>query len=385
MKTALVIGAGPAGLMAADVLSAAGVHVTIADQMPSFGRKFLMAGKSGLNLTKDEPAVTFAGHYPDIPEAMHDALAQFGPADVIAWAQGLGQDVFAGSTMRVFPKAMKASPLLRAWLARLAAAGCQFERRWKWVGWDADAAKFETPDGEVALSPDITILAMGGASWKRLGSDGGWAQHAPTVPFAPANAGLMMNWSPHMERHFGQPLKGIAMRAGQFQSRGEIVISKRGIEGGGIYALSKPLREGAALHVDLLPDWDVDRVRQALQRGGKKASIANKLRKTLRLDPAQIALLQECGRPLPDDIAPLIKALPVAHAGLRPIDEAISTAGGVPFDALDGFMLKDRPRVFVAGEMLDWEAPTGGYLITGCLASGKAAANDALKSVDVAI
>ena len=218
------------------------------------------------------------------------------------------------------------------------------------------------------------MLALGGASWGRLGSDGQWAQYLPdaVVPFAPANMGLVVNWSDHMDRFLGQPVKSVALHAGDLISRGEIVISQRGIEGGGIYALSRALREGAPLTIDLLPDWPLERIRTALKKPRGKTSLSTYLRKTLRLDPVRLALMWEFGQPFPDDLAPLIKALPIRHAGPRPMDEAISTAGGVRFDALtDGLMLRDRPGVFCAGEMLDWEAPTGGYLITGCLATGR--------------
>jgi len=370
---ALVIGAGPAGLMAAEGLGKAGLSVLVADAMPSVGRKFLMAGKSGLNLTKMEQIDQFLDAYGDAPNAMRDAVAAFGPQDVSDWAEGLGQPVFTGSTGRVFPTVMKASPLLRAWIGRLTDLGVDLRTRWRWTGWEGQAARFDTPDGPQEITPKVTILALGGASWARLGSDGSWAQFLPdaVAPFAPANMGFVVDWSEHMARHFGTPVKSAMLSAGDTKSRGEFVISERGIEGGGIYSLSKPLREGAPLTIDLLPDWSEDRVRGALAKPRGKASLSNHLRKVLRLDPVRIALLSEFGRPFPDDLAPLIKALPIRHAGPRPMDEAISTAGGVRFDALtDGLMLRDRPGVFCAGEMLDWEAPTGGYLITGCLATG---------------
>ncbi len=374
MTDAVVIGAGPAGLMAADVLAQAGLSVTIADAMPSVGRKFLMAGKSGLNLTKAEPIDAFLAAYGQLPPVMHHVVADFGPQQVMAWAEGLGQPVFTGSTGRVFPKAMKASPLLRAWMARLDGLGVTLNTRWRWTGWDGDTVGFETPDGKVTQHPAVTILAMGGASWARLGSDGRWARYMGDVvaPFAPANMGFVVDWSGHMTPHLGRPVKSVALYAGDQATRGEFVISKRGVEGGGIYMVSRAVREGATLHIDLLPDWSLDRVRAALDKPRGKASLSNHLRKVLRLDPTRLALLAEFGRPYPDDLAPLVKALPVSHQGPRPMDEAISTAGGVRFDALtDDLMLRDRPGVFCAGEMLDWEAPTGGYLITGCLATGR--------------
>ncbi|KQI73449.1 NAD(FAD)-utilizing dehydrogenase [Loktanella sp. 5RATIMAR09] len=377
MTDAVVIGAGPAGLMAAEQLAKAGVSVTVADAMPSVGRKFLMAGKSGLNITKVEPSAAFLAAYgKELPAALAHALDDFGPDQVIAWAEGLGQTVFTGSTGRVFPTVMKASPLLRAWLARLQERGVRIETRWRWEGWQGDALRFETPGGTVAIAPKATVLATGGASWARLGSNGAWAAHLQdqAAPFAPANMGFVVDWSPHMAPHFGTPVKSVALTAGGQKTRGEFIISARGIEGGGIYMLSKAMRDGAPLTVDLLPDWPEDKVRAALQKPRGKTSLSNQLRKVLRFSPVQTALLMECGRPLPGDLAAVIKALPIAHQGPRPMDEAISTAGGVRFDALNNdLMLQSHPGVFCAGEMLDWEAPTGGYLITGCLATGRIA------------
>jgi uncharacterized flavoprotein (TIGR03862 family) len=380
---AIVIGAGPAGLMAAEQLGKAGMSVTVAEAMPSVGRKFLMAGKSGLNITKAEPSAAFLAAYgAGLPPALTKALDNFGPDQVIAWAEGLGQTVFTGSTGRVFPTVMKASSLLRAWLARLRAYNVRIETRWRWDGWQGDALHFDTPDGAITATPKVTVLATGGASWARLGANGAWAEHLrdEVTPFAPANMGFVMDWSPHMAPFFGTPIKSVGLTAGNQTTRGEFVISKRGIEGGGIYMLSKAMREGAPLTVDLLPDWPEDKVRAALQKPRSKASLSNHLRKVLRFSPVQTALLMECGRPLPDDLAPLVKALPIAHQGPRPMDEAISTAGGVRFSALtDDLMLKRHPGVFCAGEMLDWEAPTGGYLITGCLATGRRAGAAAAK------
>ena len=379
---ALVIGAGPAGLMAAEVLAEAGHRVVIADAMPSPARKFLMAGKSGLNLTKDEPLPEFLSHYhPQAPQLIA-AVSDFDPLEVIAWTKGLGQDVFTGSTGRVFPVAMKASPLLRAWLARLEANGVRLKRRWRWTGWDGEAAGFATPDGETRVEAKVTILALGGASWARLGSDGRWAAlfEGQTAPVAAANIGLIVDWAPQMAQQFGKPVKGAALFAGDLSSRGEFVISKRGLEGGGVYTVSRAVRDGAPLFIDLFPDKSLDQLRAALSRPRGKSTLAKHLKQTLGLDPIRWALLNEFGRPLPDDLAPLLKALPVRHSGPRPMDEAISTAGGLRFDALDeGLMLKDRPGVYAAGEMLDWEAPTGGYLLTGCLATGRMAGLAAAK------
>lgn len=376
MKSALVIGAGPAGLMAAEELARAGHMVTVAEAKPSVGRKFLMAGKSGLNLTKAEPFETFLPHYFETADTLRPILGAFDSEAVQDWARDLGQEVFTGSSGRVFPKVMKASPLLRAWLARLAELGVEIRTRWRWVGWNAHF-EFDTPTGLQSVAPDVTVLALGGASWARLGSDGAWADLLKTkgivlAPFKPANMGLRVLWSAHMTKHFGKPLKGIALIAGGRRIKAEAVVSQRGLEGGGIYAVSRAVREGMPLQIDLLPDLTHDQVRARLAKPRGKASLSNHLRKALRLDPVKQAVMMEFGRPLPDDLAPLLKALPVQHAGPRPIDEAISTAGGVPFDALDrDLMLKAAPGVFCAGEMLDWEAPTGGYLITACLATGR--------------
>lgn len=370
---AVVIGAGPAGLMAAEALADAGRSVLVVDAKPSPARKLLMAGKSGLNLTKSEPLNAFLAHYGNAALPLTPMLTAFGPAEIQAWAQGLGQELFTGSTGRVFPKSMKASPLLRAWLARLAGKGVTLQTRTRWTGWAQGGCQMATPDGTVILHPRVTVLACGGASWARLGSDGAWASwiNAETSPFEPSNAALSVTWSTHMTRHMGQPLKNIALTAGDMTSRGEITLSSNGIEGGGIYPLTPALRRGAPLHIDLLPDQPLDSIRQRLSRPKGKTTIANHLRKTLRLDPVKLALLMECARPLPDDLAPVIKHLPVPHNGPRPMDESISTAGGLSLDALDqNLMLKSRPGTFAAGEMLDWDAPTGGYLLTACMATG---------------
>lgn len=380
MSGAVVIGAGPAGLMAAEVLARAGHKVTLCEAKPSVGRKLLMAGKSGLNLTKDEPRTPFMEAYAEARTPLEPILGAFDAQAVQIWAQGLGQDVFTGSTGRVFPTAMKASPLLRAWLSRLAELGVEIRTRWDWQGWQGDALMFQTPDGAKALSADVTVLALGGASWPRLGATGAWAgtlqsKGVDLAPFAPANAGVAVEWSSHMVRHFGAPIKGGAWSAGPYISRGEASLSSRGLEGGGIYSVSRGVREGHDLLLDLLPDLTVPEITTRLGKPRGKASLSNHLRKALNLTPAQFALLQEIARPLPEGLratARVLKALPITHAGLRPMAEAISTAGGVPFSALDDdLMLRDLPGVFVAGEMLDWEAPTGGYLISACLATGR--------------
>lgn len=380
MTRAVVIGAGPAGLMAAEVMASQGMQVTVCEAKPSVGRKFLMAGKSGLNLTKEESDTAFLQVFAEARAPLQPMLKSFDAKAVQDWARGLGQQVFTGSTGRVFPTAMKASPLLRAWLVRLGDLGVKINTRWHWQGWQDGSLLFDTPDGPAQLLPEVTVLALGGASWARLGATGLWAdpvrdRGVVLAPFAAANAGIAVDWSAHMARHFGAALKGVAWAAGSFTSRGEATISARGLEGGGVYSVSRGVREGHPLTLDLFPDLTVPEVTARLSKPRGKASLANHLRKTLRLSPAQIALVQEMARPLPDGLratARVLKALPIAHSGLRPMDEAISTAGGVPFAELDGaLMLRAMPGVFAAGEMLDWEAPTGGYLISACLATGR--------------
>ncbi|WP_457650037.1 TIGR03862 family flavoprotein [Profundibacter sp.] len=378
MPDALVIGGGPAGLMAAGELARAGRRVVVVDAKPTVGRKFLMAGKSGLNLTKDEPFETFLSRYGDAAENLRAPLEAFRPDAVQDWVRELGQEVFTGSSGQVFPKAMKASPLLRAWLVRLRGLGVVFRTRWRWTGWD-DGFEFATPDGVQVLHPKTCVLALGGASWARLGSNGVWAdmlaaKGVELAPFQPANMGFAVDWSPYMERHFSQPVKGIALVVNGKSRRGEFVISKRGVEGSGIYAMSKAMRAGAELTLDLMPDWSAERIAERLSKPRGKATVTNHLRKVLKLDAVKLALLQEFARPLPTGkgLARVIKSLPLKHSGPRPMDEAISTAGGVRFSALtEGLELKAAPGVFCAGEMLDWEAPTGGYLLTGCLATGR--------------
>jgi uncharacterized flavoprotein (TIGR03862 family) len=335
-----------------------------------------MAGKSGLNLTKDESGAAFLSRYD--ADWLGPIIAAFGPGEVVGWARGLGQELFTGSSGRVFPVTMKASPLLRAWLSRLATAGVEIRTRWRWAGFEGAGFAFDTPDGRQVLHPAVTVLALGGASWPRLGSDGAWvpwlaARGVAIAPFRPANMGLTVTWSDRMARHFGTPVKGAALVAGAERERGEFVISARGIEGGGIYAVSRAVREGAALTLDLAPDRSLAEVTGRLAKGPGSETLANWLRKALRLDPVKIALLQEWGRPLPRDdrLARLVKALPVRHQGPRPIAEAISSAGGIARESLTGDLeLRALPGVFAAGEMLDWEAPTGGYLLTACLATG---------------
>lgn len=386
MMDALVIGSGPAGLMAAEELAKAGRKVVIAEAKPSVGRKFLMAGKSGLNLTKDEDMAVFEPVFDEARWSIRPMLRAFGPEDVQEFSRTLGQEVFTGTSGRVFPKSMKASPLLRAWMGRLAELGVEVRTRWRWTGWDDGGLVFATPEGPQVLRPSVTVLALGGASWARLGSDGAWSalleqRGVEPAPFKAANVGLSVAWSDHMTPLFGTPVKGVALLAGE-PVRGEFVISKNGLEGSGIYAVSKAVREGASLYIDLMPDWPFGKVAERLARPRGKDTVVNHIRKALKLDPARMALLMEFGRPLPSGemLVQLVKKLPVRHDGLRPLDEAISTAGGVPFAALDdGLMLKAVPGVFCAGEMLDWEAPTGGYLITACLATGRWAGQHAAR------
>ena len=379
MTDALVIGGGPAGLMAAEALLKAGRSVVLVEAKPSIGRKFLMAGKSGLNLTRmQEQAEFLASYHGDLPEVLRDCLQEFGPEAVRDWAEGLGQSTFTGSTGRLFPDVMKASPLLRAWLARLDGMGLIRQTRWRWTGWDRSTCLFDTPEGTRNLTPRVTVFALGGASWARLGSDGAWADvfaeaGIPIAPFQPSNVGLHVNWSEHMRPYFGKPIKAVAWRAGEMVSRGEAAISETGLEGGGIYALTPALRAGGSLHVDLLPDLPLSRLKERWPKTAK-AGMKKALRSTLKLSPQKIALFNEFKSQAPIDwneFPKMIKDLPVRWDGLQSIDEAISTAGGVSFDALDNtLMLSDRPGTFCAGEMLDWDAPTGGYLLTACFATG---------------
>lgn len=388
MKGALVIGAGPAGLMAAEEIAQAGHKVTVAEAMPTPARKFLMAGKSGLNLTKDEPADTFQRNLilgtggcapPDPAGYFGQNENALGPGQVMDWARGLGVDLFIGSTGRVFPVGMKASPLLRAWLARLRDAGVDLRSRWRWQGFDGDGLVFETPEGRQVLRPDVTVLALGGASWPKLGSDAAWVpwlieKGVEIAPLQPANMGLRVDWSPAMARHFGQPVKGVAIHAGGQVSRGEWVIARHGIEGGGIYAVAAAIRDGAEAVLDLAPDLDTDALAARFAKPRGKLSVGNWLRRVLGDDP-RVALLLEWGRPLPEGPAgwaARAKSLPLRHQGPMGLERAISTAGGIGLDALtDGLELRALPGVFAAGEMLDWEAPTGGYLLTHSLGTGR--------------
>ena len=369
---ALVIGAGPAGLMAAEELALAGRKVVICEAMATPARKFLMAGKSGLNLTKDQDLEAFARAY--WCEDLEPILAEFGPVAVIEWCRGLGQEVFTGSSGRVFPKVMKASPLLRAWLGRLGGLGVELRTRWRWLGFQGGGLAFQCVDSVQVLRPRVTVLALGGASWARLGSDGAWVpwlveKDVRIQGFKPANMGFVVGWSAHMARFFGQPVKGVALCVGERRERGEFVISAKGLEGGGLYAVSRALREGEALTLDLMPDVAAGVLAERLGRMRAGETLANRLRK-LGLSAVAVALVMEFGRGLP--VVQAVKALPVPHGGPRPLEEAISVAGGVSFDSVTKELeLKALPGMFVCGEMLDWEAPTGGYLLTGCLATGR--------------
>ncbi|WP_240542531.1 TIGR03862 family flavoprotein [Paracoccus sp. Arc7-R13] len=365
--------------MAAEALMAPGRQVVVVDAMPTPARKFLMAGKSGLNLTRDEPLAAFGAQIAasDGRDYLATDAGAFGPQAVRDWAQGLGIALFAGSTGRVFPVGMKASPLLRAWLARLRAGGVELRSRWRWVGLGGCFA-FDTPDGRRVLQPDVTVLALGGASWPRLGSDATWVPilteaGVAIAPFLPANMGFRIDWSPAMARLHGAPVKGVAIRAGDSVSRGEWVITPDGIEGGGVYAVAAPIRDGQAAHVDLAPDLDHASLARRFAQPRGKLSLGNWLRRILG-DPARVGLLLEWGRPLPDSVegwAARAKALPLCHAGPMGLDRAISSAGGIRSEALTSELeLRALPGVFAAGEMLDWEAPTGGYLLTTCLATG---------------
>jgi uncharacterized flavoprotein (TIGR03862 family) len=383
---AAIIGGGPAGLMAAEVMARAGVSVTVFDRMPSVGRKFLMAGRGGLNLTHSEPLDLFLDRYGPARGWLEPAIRAFPPEAVIAWTEGLGQPVFKGTSGRIFPKAMKASPLLRAWLGRLTSLGVTLRTRHRWTGWSADGAL--TFDTGSSVHPDATVLALGGGSWPRLGSDGAWVPLFPeaVAPLLPSNCGFTIAWSEHFRNRFaGQPLKRIALHFRQSQQRGEATITADGIEGGAVYALSARLRdaiatEGSAeLLVDLRPDLDRPTLAARLNVPRQAQSLATFLRKQGGLSPVAIGLVQEALHNGGGDLVDLIKHLPIRLLSPRPIERAISSAGGLRRDAVDaGFMLRDRPGVFVAGEMLDWEAPTGGYLLQADLSTAVAAARAAV-------
>jgi hypothetical protein len=388
----LIVGAGPAGLIAAEKLSGQGHRVVIHDRMPSPARKFLLAGRGGLNLTHSEPMEAFFDRYGKAAERLAPMLDAFPPSALRAWCEGLGQETFVGTSGRIFPKAMKASPLLRAWLGRLAAQSVVLKPRSRWLGFDnAGGSRFASPDGETCVRPRATLLAMGGASWPGLGSDGGWVQ--PLVekgvavqPLTPANVGFSIAWSDFFRTRFaGEPLKRIEFSIDGRFIFGEAIVTLEGIEGGGLYALGPVIREALALAgaaritLDLRPDVSALALAARLKSPRGKESFSNILRKRCGLSPVAAALLREA-HPAPStlpatELAELIKAVPLTITGVRPIDRAISSAGGVRWSEIaEDMMLKRLPGVFVAGEMIDWEAPTGGYLLQACFATGVAAA-----------
>lgn len=400
----VVIGGGPAGLMAAEVLSLHGVKVDVYDSMSSLGRKFLMAGKSGLNFTHSEPLEQFASRYGNRRQQIEPLLKSFGPDEIREWARGLGVETFVGTSGRVFPREMKASPLLRAWLKRLDAAGVNFHLRHKWVGWNADKSlKFEAPEGEKILNADAVVLALGGGSWSRLGSDGAWVNWLSQAgvkveALKPSNCGFDVIWSPHFRERFeGQPIKTVVLSFESFRQQGEFIVTKEGVEGSLIYAASALMRDAieakgkAVITLDIAParshEWLVEKLSKP--RGSR--SMASHLEKTIGLKGVKVGLLHEF---MPKEdftsvtsaerLASFIKQLPIPLIAPRPLDEAISSAGGVTFEALDeNLMVRELPGVFCAGEMLDWEAPTGGYLLTACFASGRAAGLGVVKRLKV--
>ncbi|MDR3436887.1 TIGR03862 family flavoprotein [Telmatospirillum sp.] len=385
-----IIGGGPAGLMAAEAAATDGGSVTLCDAMPSVGRKFLLAGRGGLNLTHSEPLAEFVRHYGSEAARFETLLADFGPKELQDWAHDLGIETFIGTSGRVFPAEFKAAPLLRAWVRRLRKQGVEICPRHRWVGFADDGSlRFQTADGERRVTAAATIIALGGGSWPQLGSNGAWTDILRSIgcrisPLRPANCGFDVAWSPHMNPHFGRPMKTVALSFGGCIRRGEIMITSYGLEGGAIYALSAVLREAIAtdrrafLSIDLKPDLGEEEVTQRLSRPRGRLSLSNWLRKSLGLPPQAVALLREGterGRmETPAQLAAAIKKVPIALSAPRPLAEAISSAGGLRFDEVDdNLMILRRPGVFAAGEMLDWEAPTGGYLLTACFATGRRA------------
>lgn len=408
-RSATVIGAGPAGLMAAQTLAQGGVQVDVYDAMRSVGRKFLLAGKGGLNLTHGEGIEAFLGRYGTRRPVLEPLLRAFGPEALRAWAAGLGIATFVGTSGRVFPSDLKAAPLLRAWLHSLRSGGVRFHMRHRWLGWDESGAlRFATPEGELAVAPRVTVLALGGGSWARLGSDGAWvpllaARGVPIAPLRPSNCGFDVGrtlagpadggWSERLRTRFaGHPMKSVALRfdPSGFARQGEFVVTDTGIEGSLVYAASAAIRDEiaargeATVHLDLLPGRDATTVLRELSHPRGPRSLATHLKSRLGIGGVKAALLHELlPREVMQDTAQLavaLKSLPLALTRVRPLDEAISSAGGVLFEALDeASMLRTNPGVFCAGEMLDWEAPTGGYLLTACFATGHAAGLGALR------
>jgi uncharacterized flavoprotein (TIGR03862 family) len=393
----VIIGGGPAGLMAAEVLIGHGVKVDVYDSMPSLGRKFLMAGRGGLNLTHSEPFEQFVSRYGNRREIIEPMLKSFGPNELREWASGLGVETFVGTSGRVFPKEMKSSPLLRAWLKRLDEAGVSFHLRHKWLGWNADKSlKFETPEGEKTIHADAVILALGGGSWAKLGSDGAWVKWLSQAgvkveALKPSNCGFDVAWSSHFRERFeGQPLKSVVLSFGSFHHQGEFIVTKEGVQGSLVYAASALIRDEieakgkAVVMLDMSPDRSHEWLVQKLSKPRGSRSMASHLEKTVGLKGVKVGLLHEF-MPKEDfanveKLAAFIKGMPIPLIAPRPLDEAISSAGGVTFESLDkNLMIRNLPGIFCAGEMLDWEAPTGGYLLTACLASGRAAGLGMLK------
>lgn len=395
-KTIAIIGGGPAGLMAAEIISAQGLHVDVYDAMPSVGRKYLMAGKSGLNLTHAEPFDSFVTRYGKRRAQIEPLLKTFGATQLSAWAQGLGVQTFVGTSGRVFPVEMKASPLLRAWMQRLNASGVRFHLRHKLTGIRDDRSlQFLTPEGDVSVHADAVILALGGGSWRRFGSDGAWVEWLQQVgvkidPLRPSNCGFDVHWSSvFKEKYDGHPVKSVVLSVGDFRQQGEFIITKDGVEGSLVYAASAILRnaidaEGCAvMQLDLAPDQTEDQLNEKLSRPRGSRSMASHLEKTLGIKGVKAGLLREFvpkAEFTESRLAAYIKNIPVTLTATAPLDKAISTAGGVSFDSLDEhLMLINLPGVFCVGEMLDWEAPTGGYLLTACFSSGYAAGQGCLQ------
>ncbi|HEX9840521.1 MAG TPA: TIGR03862 family flavoprotein [Anaerolineales bacterium] len=399
-KSVAVIGGGPAGLMAAEVVSARGVKVDVYDSMPSVGRKFLMAGKSGLNITHSEPFEQFVSHYGKHRAQIEPLLKNFGPDEQRQWVHGFGIETFIGTSKRVFPVGMKASPLLRAWLKRLTDSRVNFHLRHNWHGWNAhQSLKFETPEGEKAVTADATVLALGGASWSSLGSDGVWVPWLEQAgvrveAFKPSNCGFDVGWSPHFRERFdGHPIKSVVLSFGPFRQQGEFIVTREGVEGGLIYAASAMIRYEisargkAMISLNMAPNRSLEWLIEKLSDPRGSRTMASHLEKTVGIKGVKAGLLREF---VPKEefanaerLAHFIKNLPIPLIATRPLDEAISTAGGVMFESLDeNLMIHSMPGVFCAGEMLDWEAPTGGYLLTACFASGYTAGTGVLKWLD---
>jgi hypothetical protein len=398
MKRIAIIGSGPAGLMAAQSALEQGAQVSIYEAMPSAARKFLMAGKSGLNISHSENVDQLLGRYGAPDGRLKAMVSAFNASDIRDWMEALDEPSFVGSSGRIFPVAMKASPLLRKWLRKLAEQGAELHTRHRWTGWTPEGLlAFSTQTGVVEVESDATILALGGKSWSRLGSDGQWTDILSECgvsidPFEPSNCGMEVGWSNRLlSQHEGAPVKSIALKMGDKRSRGDIVITRHGIESGALYPVAADLRKelsssgSARLLIDLVPDVQTDALAKRLASANRKDSMSNRLRKAARLDKAKVALVNEVTRGSPpgdpSELTALLKALPLTVTGTAPMDDAISTAGGVSWDALDEhLMLKAVPNTYCVGEMVSWDAPTGGYLLTACMAMGKAAGEAAAKA-----